>query len=126
MTKITITPDCGNSPRKGFLKDFNIAFATGDVDFIIEHVSDDIHWEIYGDQSIQGMEQFFKKINAMKSNVADEVVIHTIITHGKEASLNGKMKIGDKTYAFCDVYRFVSAGSSIVKELYSYVIRTNS
>lgn len=125
MTKITVTPDCGNSPRKGFLKDFNIAFATGDVDFIVAHASDDIHWEIYGDKSIHGKEQFSKEINLMRNYVADEVVIHTIITHGKEASLNGEMKMGDKTYAFCDVYRFASAGSSIIKEMHSYVIETN-
>ncbi|MBU2916240.1 nuclear transport factor 2 family protein [Reichenbachiella agariperforans] len=124
MTKITVTPDCGNAPKKGFLKDFNIAFAKGDVDFIIEHVSDDIRWEIYGDQSIQGKEQFSKAINAMKNYVADEVIIHTIITHGKEASLQGEMKMTDKTYAFCDVYRFASAGSSIIKEMHSYVIET--
>ncbi|PWJ58052.1 SnoaL-like protein [Dyadobacter jejuensis] len=126
MTKITVTPDCGNAPKKVFLKDFNIAFATGDADFIIDHVSDDICWEIYGDKTIQGKEQFAKEINLMKSYVADEVVIHTIITHGKEASLNGEMKMGDKTYVFCDVYRFASAGSSIIKEMHSYVIETNN
>tara|TARA_R110002124_G_scaffold274893_3_gene444974 strand:- start:1698 stop:2078 length:381 start_codon:yes stop_codon:yes gene_type:complete len=122
MTKITVIPDCGNAPKKRFLKDFNVAFATGDAGFIIEHVSEDIRWEVYGDKSIQGKGQFSKEINLMASSVADEIAIHSIITHGKEASLQGEMKMGEKTYAFCDVYRFTSAGSFMIKEMFSYVI----
>ncbi len=126
MTKINITPDCGNSPKKELLKDFNIAFATGDANFIIDHVSDDIRWEIYGDKSIVGKEQFSKEIHMMKDYVADEVTVHSIITHGSEAALNGEMKMGDKTYAFCDVYLFKSAGSNIIKEMHSYIVAKKS
>ncbi|NJN27476.1 MAG: hypothetical protein HC819_16635, partial [Cyclobacteriaceae bacterium] len=97
MTKITVSPDCGNAPRKQFLKDFNIAFATGDADFIIQHVCDDIEWNIHGDKHISGKEAFTKEIYIMKEYSADEVVIHTIITHGREAALNGEMKIEGKT-----------------------------
>lgn len=122
MTKVTVTPDCRNSSRKEFLKDFNIAFAIGDVDFIIDHVSDDIHWSIYGDKEIVGKGDFVKEINAMKDYTADEVVIHSIITHGREAALNGEIKMGDKTYAYSDVYGFTNTASDIIKEMKSYVI----
>ena len=122
MTKITVTPDCGNAPRKAFLKDFNIAFATGDADFIINHVHEDIVWTIYGDKHIEGKEAFVKEINIMKDYTADEVVIHSIITHGREAALNGEMIMGDKTYAFCDVYRFTNTTSDIIKDMRSYVL----
>lgn len=123
MTKITVLPDCGNAPRKEFLKNFNIAFATGDANFITDYVSDDILWQIFGDKSIQGKEDFIKEINIMKEYTADELVIHSIITHGREAALNGEMKMGDKTYAFCDVYRFTNTTSNIVKKMNSYVIK---
>ena len=36
MTEINIKADCGNSPRKQFLKELNIAFAKGNPDFIID------------------------------------------------------------------------------------------
>ena len=36
MTKIISNPNCGNSPKMEFLKDFNIAFATGNVEFTLE------------------------------------------------------------------------------------------
>ena len=122
MTKITVKPDCGNAPKKEFIKDLNIAFATGDAGFVIDQVSDDIVWNIHGDKNIQGKDQFTKEMNAMKDYVADEVVLHSIITHGAEAAANGEMKMGGKIYAFCDVYRFTSAGSTTIKEMNSYVI----
>ena len=122
MTKISIKPDCGNAPRKEFLKSLNIAFATGDADFIIDHVSDDISWMIYGDKYITGKEDFNKEINIMKDYTADEVVIHSIITHGREAALNGEMKMGEKVYAFCDVYQFTNTTSNIIKRMDSYVL----
>lgn len=125
MTKINIEADCGNSPKKEFLKNFNVAFATGDAQFIIDHVSDDIQWTMYGDKELKGKKDFAKEINIMKDYVADEVIVHSIVTHGAEAALNGEIKMGGKSYAFCDVYRFVSAGSTLIKELKSYVIATS-
>jgi len=122
LTKISINPNLENVPKKEFLKDFNIAFATGKADFIIENVSDDIYWMVYGDKEISGKEQFIKEINIMKDYTADEVTIHSIITHGKEAALNGEMKMGTKSYAFCDVYHFTSASSNTIKEMRSYVL----
>ncbi|WP_339677977.1 nuclear transport factor 2 family protein [Cyclobacterium marinum] len=124
MTKLTITPDCANSPKKEFLKTFNESFASGNASYICSHVSDDIVWEIHGDKSIRGKQNFSKEIHAMKHNIADELIIHTIITHGKEASVNGEIKMGNSTYAFCDVYRFTSAGNTQIKEIQSYVIQT--
>ncbi|MEO1052087.1 MAG: nuclear transport factor 2 family protein [Bacteroidota bacterium] len=122
MTKITVKPDCGNAPRKAFLRDFNSAFAKGDAGFIIDHVSDDMLWIIHGDKTIKGKEAFANEINVMKDYVADELIIEHIITHGREASCNGVMKMGSKTYNFCDVYRFTNTTSLIIKEMYSYVI----
>ncbi|WP_420577664.1 nuclear transport factor 2 family protein [Ekhidna sp.] len=125
MTKITIKADCGNSPKKEFLKDFNVAFATGNAEFIIDNVSDDIRWYMYGDREFEGKADFAKEINIMKDYVADEVIVHSIVTHGAEAALNGEIKMSGKTYAFCDMYQFTSAGSNTIKEMRSYVIPTS-
>ncbi len=122
MTKITVNANLSNAPKKVFIKDFNIAFATGKADFIIDNVSDDIHWMIYGDKEILGKDYFIKEMNIMKDYTAYEVVIHSIITHGSEAACNGEMIMGNKTYAFCDVYRFTSASSHTIKEMRSYVL----
>ncbi len=123
MTKITIQPSCENAPRKSFLKDFNVAFATGNAGFIIDQVHEDITWVIHGDKMIRGKDQFAQEVNLMKEYIADELVIHNIITHGREAALNGEMKMGGETYVFCDVYRFLDTRNNVIKEMNSYVIK---
>ncbi len=121
--KINILPDCGNSPKKTFIKEFNIAFAKANVEFILKHISNDVVWNIYGNQSIKGKEDFAKLINKMANHTPIEMSIHQMITHGKEASVNGEIIMKDnKKYAFCDVYEFTSAGKTIIKTLHSYVI----
>lgn len=124
MTRIIIRPDCDNAPKKEFLKEFNIAFAKGDVDFIINNVSDDIHWIIYGDKEIKGKDEFRIEMNIMKDYTADELQIHHILTHGKEASISGEMKMGNRTYAFCDLYEFTSAGNQKIRGMKTYIIKT--
>jgi len=122
MTKINIPTDCDNSPKKKFIKDFNIAFAKGDREFIIDHVSDDIIWLIHGDKKIEGKEDFIKEIRQMQNETADKLTLKSIITHGKEASANGEIKMNGNSYMFCDVYVFKSASGKIIKTMESYVI----
>lgn len=120
---INIKPDCGNSPKRAFIRDYNIAFAKGDIEFILAHASDDIIWHILGDQKIEGKEAFQKALEEMKSYKINEITIHHIITHGKEGAVNGEMLMSDdKRYAFSDVYEFVSAGKTIIKKMYSYIV----
>lgn len=122
MTKINIVANCENSPRKEFLKEYNIAFATGNADFIIEHASNEINWIIYGDKTVIGKKDFNKEVNKMKEYIADEMTLHHIITHGSEASANGEIKMNGRVYAFCDIYQFTNTTSLILKKIQSYVI----
>ena len=124
MSKINILVNCNNSPRKEFLKELNIAFAKGNADFIVGHASNDIVWTIYGDKKIEGKEAFREEVHAMKQYTADEMTLLSIITHGMEAAANGEMRMGDKTYAFCDVYRFTKTTGLELKSMDSYVIKT--
>ncbi|MFA0960630.1 nuclear transport factor 2 family protein [Roseivirga sp. BDSF3-8] len=120
--KIT-TPHLGiNSPKKAFLKDFNIAFGEGDIPAIMKGVSEDITWDIHGDRRIEGKEAFGKFLEEMVQHQPSEVHIHHIITHGKEAAVNGEVVMADnKRYAFADIYEFTSAGSQVIKYMSSYV-----
>ncbi|MGF1636680.1 MAG: nuclear transport factor 2 family protein [Cyclobacteriaceae bacterium] len=122
MSLLKTTSELDDSPRTKFLLDFNLAFANGDADFIIKNVSEDIEWIIYGDKHISGKEAFIAEINIMKAYKADELLIHSIINQNNKAALNGEMKMGDKTYAFCDFYLFKDSGSTLIKQLDSYVL----
>ncbi|WP_421772947.1 nuclear transport factor 2 family protein [Gracilimonas sp.] len=114
--------------QKGkILKEFNEAFATSDINFILDNVTDDISWIAVGDFSVKGKEEFSKALEKMKSEKAYQIKINNIITHGDSAAVDGTMKMpaGDKTYAFCDIYKFSGFKNPKVKELTSYVIEVN-
>ncbi|ANW96543.1 DNA-binding protein [Wenyingzhuangia fucanilytica] len=123
MTKIVSTPNCGNSPKMAFLKDFNIAFAQGNIAFLLESVSDDIIWNMVGKQKIVGKEDFTKALAKMKDFKARELILEQILTHGKEGAASGQLKMdGNKTYAFSDFYLFNGAKGEKIKQITSYLI----
>ncbi len=123
MTKIVSSPNCGNSPKMEFLKEFNIAFAKGNVEFITESVTEDIVWNIIGDKQIEGIEQFTHELEKMKSEKVSELILKQILSHGKEGAANGIMKMQNgKKYAFSDFYVFQGAKGMKIKSMTSYVI----
>lgn len=123
MTKIVSSPNCGNSPKMEFLKEFNIAFAKGDVEFVTESVTDEIIWNIIGDREIEGKERFVEELERMKSEKASELIIDQILSHGKEGAANGIVKMQNgKKYAFSDFYVFNGAKGEKIKSITSYVI----
>lgn len=123
MTKIISSPNCGNSPKMEFLKEFNIAFATGKVDFITQCVTDDIIWNIIGKKKIEGKEKFTEELEKMKSEKVAELMIDQIMSHGKEGAANGILKMQNgKKYAFSDFYKFKGAKAGKIKSITSYLI----
>jgi len=66
MAKINVQPDCGNAPRKLFLKDLNVALANGDIEFFTKNIQDSITWEVVGQSQVTGKENYFKAINGHK------------------------------------------------------------
>jgi hypothetical protein len=124
MTKITSSPDCGNSPKREFLKEINIAFVKGYSDFLTKSVTDQIIWNIIGDRKIEGKEKFTEELEKMKAEKASELILDRILTHGKEGAVSGTMKMQNgKEYAFSDFYEFSGAKGAKVKSITSYVIR---
>lgn len=123
MTKITIGDDCGNAPKKKFLKEINIAFAKGNSDFLTESVTDEIVWNIIGDRKIEGKNRFKEELEKMKAEKATELILDRILTHGKEGAVRGVAKMQNgKKYAFSEFYQFSGAKGEKVKSITSYVI----
>jgi hypothetical protein len=124
MLKITINEDCGNAPKKLFLRDIYIAFAKNDLQHILQNVSDGIRWNMVGDSLVEGKEQVANVIEAMNHTKATELTIKNIITHGKTAAVDGIVKLENGSrYAFCDVYNFSSSAKDAkIKEVTSYSI----
>jgi hypothetical protein len=123
MTRIISSPNCGNSPKMEFLKEFNIAFAEGNVEFLTECVTDEIVWNIIGDRKIEGKENYVKALKKRKKEKTTELILEQILSHGKEGATNGIFKMQNgKKYAFSDFYLFKGATGSTIKSITSYVI----
>ena len=123
MTKVIISEDCGNSPKNLLVRDLAIALAKGDMKFIRSKLTDDIRWNKVGTRSIQGKENVVEALEQMKSNDVAELTIQHIATHGKAGAVNGSIKFKDGTVrAFCDMYEFMDAKGTRIKEITSYVI----
>ena len=124
MTTITVQESCGNAPKKALLRDFNVAFAENDAEFILANVSDDVVWTIVGDREIQGRGEFADSVEAMTDVDVAALTIDHVITHGTTASVDGTVRLDDgAVYAFCDVYEFSSqAKDAKIRSMMSYVI----
>jgi hypothetical protein len=127
MTKVIFSGDCGNSPKKLLLRDFNAAVAKGSLSVIKQYITDKVIWHLF---EPAGQKQIFGRDNVLreyKDNLIIkpvEFVINTVITHGNAGAVNGAIKAEDgKSYVFCDIYMFNSlAKGAKIKEMTSYII----
>lgn len=89
MAKIILSEDCGNSPKNQFVADLTAAMAQGDIQFILEKVSDDIRWEIAGKEVIQGKKLLSREMEHQSEDPVEQPTIHHALTHGKAGAVNG-------------------------------------
>lgn len=118
---VSIPDDCSNSPREQFIVEFNRAFAEVEVDFVLDHVSDEIAWDMVGDKKVSGKTAMRDEMESMMAGTASSMVLHSVVTHGREAASNGEFGCpGGEEIAFCDVYMFTKTTANTVKRITSY------
>ncbi len=123
MAIVNVKADCGNAPKKEFLKQFHIALANSDSNFVTGNITEDIHWEIVGNYTITSKEDFKKRISDSPLWNVKELVIDVIITHGNEACVNGRVVTSDELkFAFCNVYIFKGFKETLLKSIQTYLI----
>lgn len=117
--------------KEEFLRRFNEAFARSDIKYILDNVTDDVVWTVVGEEAVSGKAAFAEALEAMKSPEPFKLTIKNVITHGKEAAVNGTMEARDpdgknKVYAFCDIYQFNGFKEAKIKEMTSYALEISS
>ncbi|QDH78754.1 nuclear transport factor 2 family protein [Echinicola soli] len=103
---------------------FNEAFASGDVTYIADQVTDDIEWTIMGDKTLTGKAAFIDALEKMTDGTPAKSEIEQVITHGKEAAVRGAIIMeSDKVrrFAFCDTYVFSGFKNPKIKQMVSFV-----
>jgi len=125
--KFTKTVDCGNSPKRELLKDLSCLFATYDIETAMAYMDEDVQWTLVGDKSVDGKEQFAAALQKHSDIKVKELILHSIITHGKEGAVYGEMIMENgEHYVFSDIYTFKSAKGNKVKSIVSFVQLKNS
>ena len=123
--QLTVNEDCGNAPRKLVLRDFNVAWAAGDVAAVADWVTDDVWWNRVGDRVVEGKGELERAVAEMTGDAATRLRIDNIITHGATAAVNGAVELDSGSrYEFCDVYRFAGHGKNArIAEIASYAVQ---
>lgn len=117
---ISIAENCDNDPKKQFIKDYNIAFASCDLDAIASMMSDDAVWNLIGAETITGQDAIRAALGNMNIAMADELVVDNIMVEGNRCASNGHMQYpGGTKLAFSDFYVFAEDELKI-KQLTSY------
>lgn len=116
--------DCGNAPKKVVLKDLIEAFAKNDREVIEKFCRKDVSWNIINDISVQGVDAIIDVLETKWPEEIEKLQLLNVITHGHTAAANGTASFTNgTTLAFCNVYKFVSPGKNLIKEMTSYVIK---
>lgn len=113
--------------KEGFLREINRAYADGDEKFFMDHITDDICWEIVGEKYIGGKAEFKEVLDQMKEMPALNIEvgkIHVSNTHGiVEGVVISRNRLGQKKhYGFCDIYEFKEGEDLCISGITSYVI----
>lgn len=118
--RIIPSADCGNSPKNTLLQDIAIAFAKRDADFLSDHVTDGVCWDVVGTPVVEG---FAGLIQALKqTDDVTQLTIEHVMSHGRVGAVNGTAQRGRKVDEFCHVFQFANAKAERVKSIRSYVI----
>jgi hypothetical protein len=124
MVKINVKEDCGNAPKKLFVKDFIVAVVKNDTAFLTRYTTDDIRWNLVGGHPIGGKDDVLAAFQHVRSDEVKELIVNTIVTHGYNGVVDGLLKFKDgRTIAFCDVYLFrTSTNNAPIKAITTYAI----
>ena len=123
---LSIPADCDNAPKKQVIRDFNIAFAQGDVAGILPFLAEDVEWDIVGDKVLQGKPAVQTELTDMVETPFQALALDIVLTHGKLGAAVGTLTTDNgNVYRFSDTYEFVSAGNHTIQRFISFAIQAN-
>lgn len=113
--------------KEKFLRDVNRAYSEGNSKFLLEHIVDDICWEIVGEKFIGGKNEFQEVLSQMQEMPSMEIEVNKIFISGDfgiaEGVVISRNRLGQKKhFGFCDIYQFVEGRDDMISNIKSYVI----
>ena len=110
--------------NKEIVERVNAAFEENKPEVFLNYCTEDLRWEMAGDEVRTGKESIREFMAGMGDMQPPKINVTDVIAEGDSAACYGNMTMvenGEETaYSFCDVYRF--AGEKI-SELRSFVVK---
>lgn len=120
--KVVCPDSCGNSPKGQLVKELTIALAFYQLENVRPWIAEEFTWTLVGDKPVIGRDNFIHELQLMAENPAVALEIFSIVTHGKQAAVQGKVKMKDGSeIGFGDFYTFTSASGKKVLRIESFI-----
>jgi ketosteroid isomerase-like protein len=120
---LSIPVDCDNAPKKQVIRDFNIAFARGDVASVLSFLTEEVEWDIVGNKVLQRKAAVEAELNHMAETSFRSLSLDIVLTHGKFGSAVGALTtVNGDVYRFSDTYEFVRAGKHTIQRFISFAM----
>ena len=113
-----------SAKHKEIIEKVNKGFEENDVETFLGLCTDDVQWQMAGDQPKKGKSSIRDWIKSMEDMGPPKINTTAIISEGDSAACYGDMTMKEKGeenfYSFCDIYKF--SGDKIV-ELRSFAVK---
>ena len=113
-----------SAKHKEIIEKVNDGFEKNDAEIFLGFCTDDVQWQMAGDQPKKGKESVREWIKSMGDVGPPKINTTAIISEGESAACYGDMTMKEKGedtfYSFCDIYKF--AGDKIA-ELRSFAVK---
>jgi hypothetical protein len=105
--RVVSEPKCGNAPRQEITRRLAVALAIGDEAELGQLLAPTAEWKVLGETARCGLAAIVEW--SVRSSAPSELRVLSIITHGREASIDGEIVTADgHVTGFCHVVRFAS------------------
>ena len=109
--RVITEANCGNAPRHEITRRFAAALAAADANELDLLLSPDVVWNLIGEAHFDGVAALLER--AAQGPDATELRVLSVITHGREASIDGQLTMTDgTTQSICHVLRFANTAKT--------------
>lgn len=109
--RVHTEPNRGNAPRHEIVRRLAVALAVGDAKELENLLAPGIEWQILGETTVGELDAVIEY--AKRTPTPAELRVHSVITHGREACIDGEMLSGQGHRTnFCHILRFANAAKT--------------
>ncbi|GAA1345013.1 hypothetical protein [Arthrobacter roseus] len=109
--RVLTEQNCGNAPRHEISRRLAVALASIDATELESLLSADAEWNVLGEVPCNGIPAILE--HAASTSAAIELRVVSVITHGREASIECAVRYDDGHIVnFCHVLRFANTAKT--------------